>query len=389
MDGYTQFILKSQNGKLITTAKVFLFVILQIFLSICGIAQQKNGRDSIQPKVIFTGLFQARYLVSLTKDVDVMGLHHPDGNGVSNTFDVRRARAQFTARISDRTEAVLLVNLADFKSDPKNKVLENAYLTYRLNPLMQFKIGQFRPAFGLEDTYSVNIIKSFDYSNQYTSFGTNGWQSFQIGLGMFGDFKGAIPFRYELDVVNGNNKNQVSDDDNGKQVTLRFQIEPVKKIKIGINAGYGARNKEKIYAAGIDLSAILPLQNKFSLEFDAEYKRGNNHALFFSLDTLLRNGNINDYQMSGYYFLPNLRYNINFRRLTSIELSCRYEYLNTDVNNQDNPQQTLTPMIGFEFLKAYNARIQIGIVSDWYKKNIISTNTNKRSLFILQVQTKM
>ena len=302
---------------------------------------------------------------------------------------MRRARVQFSARISDRTEAVLLVNLADFKSDPKNKVLENAYLTYRLNSLIQFKIGQFRPAFGLEDTYSVNIVKSFDYSNQYYAFGNNGWQSFQIGLGVFGEFKGTIPWRYELDVVNGNNKNQVSDDDNGKQATLRFQIEPLRKVKIGLNGGYGVHNKEKIYAAGIDLSAIIPLQNKFSLELDGEYKRGNNHILFFSVDPLLRKGNIDNYQMSGYYFLPNLRYAIDFRRLTSIELSCRYEYLNTDLHNQNNPRQTLTPMVGFEFLKAYNARIQIGVVSDWYKKNIVATNMYKNNLFILQVQTKI
>ncbi len=389
MNGYMQSVYRFHFEKLNSAGKTFFFGVIQLLLIINCTAQQKIVGDSLQPKVVFTGLFQARYLVSLIKDVDVKGLHHPDGNGVNNTFDVRRARAQFTARISDRTEAVLLVNLADFKSDPKNKVLENAYLTYRLNQFMQFKIGQFRPAFGLEDTYSVNIIKSFDYSNQYTSFGNNGWQSFQIGLGMFGDFKGAIPLRYEIDVVNGNNKNQVSDDDNGKQVTLRFQIEPVKKVKFGLNGGYGAHNKEKIYAVGIDLSAVLPLYNKLYLEFDAEYKRGNNHALFFSLDPSLRNGNISKYQVSGYYFLPNIRYEINFRRLTSIELSCRYEYLNTDVNNQNNPQQTLTPMIGFEFLKAYNARIQIGVASDWYKKNIIATNMYKNNLFILQVQTKM
>lgn len=389
MNGYTQYIFKVYYGKLIPAGKVFLFGLLQFFQITNCAAQKNNAGDSIQPKVTFSGLFQARYLVSLTKNVDIKGIHHPDGSGVSNTFDVRRARAQFSARISDRTEAVLLVNLADFKSDPKNKVLENAYLTYRLNPFMNFKIGQFRPAFGLEDTYSIVIIKSFDYSNQYYSFGNNGWQSFQIGLGMFGDFKGAMPVRYEIDVVNGNNKNQVSDDDNGKQVTLRLQIEPVKKVKIGVNGGFGAHNKEKIYAAGIDLSSVLPLQNKFSLELDAEYKRGNNHSLFFSLDPTSRGDNINQYQMSGYYFLPNLRYAIDYRRLTSIELSCRYEYLNTDVDNQNNPRQTLTPMIGFEFLKAYNARIQIGVVSDWYKKNIIATNIYKNNLFILQVQTKM
>ena len=93
--------------------------------------------------------------------------------------------------------------------------------------------------------------------------------------------------------------------------------------------------------------------------------------------------------MSGYYLLPTLRYAIDYHRLTSIELSCRYEYLNIDMENQNNPRQTMIPMIGFEFLESYNARIQAGVVSDWYKRNIVATNMYKNNLFILQVQTKL
>ncbi len=352
-------------------------------------AQPVTNTDSAQQKVTFKGLFQARYIVSLKKNVDVNGLHHTDGQGVYNSFDVRRARAQFTARISDRTEAVLLVNLADFKSDPKNKVLENAYLTYRLNPFVHFKIGQFRPAFGLEDTYSINIIKSFDYSNQYTAFGNNGWQSFQIGIGMFGDFKTSIPLRYEIDVINGNNKNQVTDDDNGKQATLRIQLEPKKNLKLGVNGGYGRHNKENIYAAGIDASIIIQMKNKFSLEFETEWKQGNNHLLFFNTDPLLRTGGVSHYIMNGFYVLPNLRYAIAYHRLSSIELSCRYEYFDKDIKTPGSTRQTFTPMIGLEFLHSYNARIQLGMIADIYRKNIEATTQYNNRLFILQIQTQL
>ena len=282
MNGYTQSVFNVYYGKLIPGGKVFLFGLLQFFLINNCIAQKIIVSDSLKPKVIISGLLQARYLVGLTKNVDIKGVHRPAGNGVNNTFDIRRARVQVNARISDRTEAVFLVNLADFKSDPKNKVLENAYITYRLNSLVNFKVGQFRPAFGLEDRLSAGNLKSFDFSNQYYAFGSNGWQSFQIGFGIFGGFKGKVPVRYEFDLVNGNNKNQVSDDDNGKQAMLRLQVEPLKKTKIGFNGGYGIHNKEKIYAAGLDLSSVFPIKNKFSFELDAEYKRGNNHALFFS-----------------------------------------------------------------------------------------------------------
>ena len=369
--------------------KFLYLAIFSVVLHAVGRTQAVDKPDSIQPKITFKGLFQARYIVSLKKNVDITGLHHIDGEGVYNSFDVRRARAQFTARISDRTEAVLLVNLADFKSDPKNKVLENAYLTYRLNTLLHFKIGQFRPAFGLEDTYSINIIKSFDYSNQYTAFGNNGWQSFQIGIGMFGDLAKDIRLQYELDVINGNNKNQVTDDDNGKQATFRLQAEPKKNIKFGINGGYGRHNKENIYAGGIDASAIFPMKNKFSLELETEWKQGNNHILFFNTDSALRTGGIRQYVMNGFYVLPNLRYAIAYRRLSSIELSCRYEYFDKNIRSHGNVRQTITPMIGLEFLHSYNARIQLGMVADVYQKNIEATTQYNNNLFILQIQTQL
>jgi hypothetical protein len=43
-------------------------------------------------------------------------------------------RVQVRAQISKRTEVVVLANLADFKNDPKSRVLENAYLKYTFNP---------------------------------------------------------------------------------------------------------------------------------------------------------------------------------------------------------------------------------------------------------------
>ena len=363
--------------------------LIYLFAIVCISTKAQDKTDSLQTKVTFKGLFQARCIFSLTKNVDVNGLHHTDGKGVYNTFDIRRARAQFTARISDRTEAVLSLNLADFKNDPKNKVLENAFLTYRLNSYFHFKIGQFRPAFGLENTYPIDIIKSLDYSNQYNAFGNNGWQSFQIGASMYGDFKGSVPVRYELTVVNGNNRNQITDDDNGKQACIRFELEPLKNCKLGLNGGYGKHNKENVYASGIDVSAIFPLKKKFSLEIETEWKQGNNHTLYFSVDPAMRSGGINQYMMHGFYILPNLRYAIAYHRLSSIELSCRYEYFDQDFKNMINPRQTLTPMIGLEFLKAYNARIQFGVVADIYRKNMAATTQYNSQLFILQVQSRL
>jgi hypothetical protein len=81
----------------------------------------------------------------MSKDVDVNGLHHTDTSGTDNNFMIKYMRVQMHAQISQRTEVVVLANLADFKNDPKSRVLENAYLKYTFNPKLAFTVGQFRP----------------------------------------------------------------------------------------------------------------------------------------------------------------------------------------------------------------------------------------------------
>ncbi|MBE9598288.1 porin [Pedobacter sp. MC2016-24] len=368
-----------------------LLMLLLIFTVYDSSAQEPSKSDSAKTKISMKGLFQARYAVGFNKDIDLNGLHHSDGKATSNGFDIKRARLQFLAKISDRTDVVLLLNLADFKSDPKNKVLENAYLTYKWDSHLNLKVGQFRPAFGLEDMYPVDVIKSMDYSNQYTAFGNNGWQSFQIGASVYGDFKGEIPVRYEVSVVNGNNRNQIMDNNNGKHFSSRIElgIQKSLNVKLGLNGGIGSVSGSEVYATGLDLSGIIPLAKKWSLDLEMEGKQGNNHTFFYGLDSASRVGNVNQYQMRGIYVLPNLRYAINYNRLSSLEFSCRYEYFDQDFKHTGNPRQTWTPMISAEFLKAYSARIQLGLSIDRYKKNIKGSSQYNNELFIVQVQSRL
>jgi len=354
-------------------------------------AAKADTITNVKAKITIKGLFQTRYLFSAHKNIDVTGLQHMDGKAVDNDFDIKRARLQFTSEISDRTAVVLLLNLADFKSNPANKVLENAYITYRLNPYINLKMGQFRPAFGLEDMYPVDVIKSMDYSNQYTAFGDNGWQSFQIGASIYGAVQGALPVKYEVSVVNGNNRNQLTDNNNGKSFSSRveFGLEKSLKLNLGLNGGLASVYGSHVFATGIDLSAVVPIVKKWSLEMETEFKQGNNHQLYYAMDSAKRVGTVSQYQMRGMYFLPNLRYAINYHRLSSLEFSCRYEYFDQDFKHDSNPRQTYTPMISAEFLKAYSARIQFGVNIDHYKKNIPLTTQYQNQLFVLQVQSRL
>lgn len=342
-------------------------------------------------KISFGGVFQARYTGSLTKEVDVNGLHQPNAEEVvRNSFSIKRARLQAKAQVSDRFTAAVLINLAEFSGDTKGKVLENAYISYRWNDALNFTVGQFRPSFGLEDLYPVDIIQSMDFSNQYYAFGSNGWQSFQIGVSMFGAFNkdSKVPMKYALSVVNGNNRNQPSDNDNGKLGTARLEFGDMNKLSLGLNGGFGAVKRQNVYALGVDVSGVIPLATKWDLQIQSEYKQGNNHQLYYAIPDSVRKDPVSKYIMNGVYILPNFRYKINYHKLTSIEFSMRYEYFNEDEQHQGNVRQSYIPMVSLAFLKDYGGRIQLGMQIDQYNKDIPGTKTHNSNLLIVQAQCR-
>lgn len=370
----------------------FMLIFASATAQIPDSLQTKQEEDNVKyPQLQIKGLFQARYLVGMTKDVDVNGLHHADGSGTNNNFMLKYMRVQVRAQISKRTEVVALANFADFKNDPKGRVLENAYLKYTFNPKLAFTVGQFRPWFGIEETYPIDIIKSLDWSNQYTEFGKLGWTSFQIGLSATGQLQlGQIPFQYAVSVVNGNGKNQVNDNDDGKQYSSRMVFGLNKKyaLNLGLNGGIGEVFSKKIYAVGVDLSSLVNFDPKWSLDMQLEAKQATNHPLYFAVAPELRPQNPDEYLLRGIYFLPNLRYEVNHKNLSAFELSCRYEYIDTNFRINSNPRQTITPMVGLEFLKNYGARIQLGMQFDRYKYQIENTAQYNNNLFIVQVQSR-
>jgi hypothetical protein len=388
--------------------RILLFATLLLIISLSAsasvgaspwpVSDTTNRDSSIQKltgfikKISFGGVFQARYTGSLTKDVDVNGMHQPDAEEVvRNSFSIKRARLQAKAQVSDRFTAAVLVNLAEFSGDTKGKVLENAYISYRWNDAVNFTIGQFRPSFGLEDLYPVDIIQSMDFSNQYYAFGSNGWQSFQIGVSMFGAFnqESKIPMKYALSVVNGNNRNQASDNDNGKLGTARLEFGNMNKLSLGLNGGFGAVKRQSVYAFGVDVSGVIPLAPKWDLQLQSEYKQGNNHQLYYSLpDSIRSKEGVNRYIMDGVYILPNFRYKINYKKLTSIEFSMRYEYFDENDKHDGAIRQSYIPMISLAFLKDYGGRVQFGMQIDQYNKDIPGTKVHDSNLLIVQVQCR-
>ncbi|MGG5507390.1 MULTISPECIES: porin [unclassified Myroides] len=343
------------------------------------------------PQFKVGGVFQARYLDNFKRGVDINGMHYGDGEGTNNSFEIKRMRVSMNAKVTENLEVVALVNLADFKSDPKNKVLENAYAKYTVNRYLQFTVGQFRPLFGMEETYPVDVVKSIDYSNSYYMFGDNGWTSFQIGAAVTGSVDlGRIPMSYGVSVTNGNGKNK-TDNDDGKHYSSRllFNVDPKRKINLGISGGVGEVQRQTIYAVGAEASAFFSLSNRWSIDFQLEAKQGVNHQMYFTQPVDQRIGDIDDYLMKSFYIVPNIRYELGMNRLQAIEFACRYEYLEGSAHINSNARQTWVPMVSIEFLKNYGARLQLGMQIDNFKTNVEHTKSYNSNLAFLQFQCRL
>ncbi|WP_413512500.1 porin [Myroides odoratus] len=343
------------------------------------------------PQFKVGGMFQMRYLDNFKRGVNIDGLHYGDGEGTNNSFEIKRMRVSMNAKVTENLEVVALVNLADFKSDPKTKVLENAYAKYTLNRYFQFTVGQFRPLFGMEETYPVDIVKSIDYSNSYYLFGDNGWTSFQIGAAITGSVDlGKIPMSYGVSVTNGNGKNK-TDNDDGKHYSSRllFNVDPKHKINLGISGGVGEVQKQTVYAVGAEASAFFSLADRWSIDFYLEAKQGINHQLYYTQPIDQRIGDVDDYKIKSFYILPNIRYELGKQRLRAIEFACRYEYLDGNAHLNSNGRQTWVPMVSLEFLKDYGARLQVGMQIDNFKTNIEHTKSYNSNLAFIQFQCRL
>lgn len=376
-----------------------LFLTICFFITQFANAQQVDRtsiKDSLtnyssyKRKLTFAGVLQTRYVVGLEKEVDINGKNFNPitSKAISNTFMVKRARVMVKGDINDHFSANILANLAEFSSDPANKILENAYIKYSLNKYFHIQAGQFRPFFGIEDALAVDIIRTLDFSNQYYAFGKNGWQSFQTGLSVFGNVIPNGKLRYFVGAYNGNNKNKASDDNNTKNLYSRLEADLLKNFTVGINAGSGSVATSSVGKAyGIDASAKIPFSKKFDLLLMSEFKTGANF-IAYNADTQLGRPDLDEYQMTGFYFFPTLRYNHESRRLRAIEFSCRYEYFDENYKIQSNPRQTIIPNVSLIFADDFYAAIQCGVAIDRFKNQIPLTTAFNHSLGYVQLQIR-
>lgn len=379
------------------TIRFFLLPVLYSGFFVFPCAAQTEFTDTISNfsaynrSLSFGGLLQTRFVASLTRNVDVNGMNYDTSvkNPINNTFLVKRARLQIKANVNDHFSASFMMNLADFNSsNTANKVLENAFIRYTLNKHFNIQAGQFRPFFGLEDLLPVDIIRTLDFSNQYYAFGSNGWQSFQIGVTILGTItgEGQLPLRYYTGVYNGNNRNQASDNDNTKNLYARLELDPVKDLTLAVNAGTGSQGSGTGNAWGGSVSGKYSFSDKWKLLFTGEYKSGTNFTLYNS--TRNPQTGLSQFRMHGFYLFPILRYEYKKPRVRAIEFSSRYEFLDLNYKLNSNPRQTIIPNVSFIFADNFYAALQIGASIDLYKTNVPLSAYYDQSLAYIQLQIR-
>ena len=356
------------------------------FLSSAQTTNSHNGKDSSQKKVNISGMLLTRFGKSFDTNIDVNGKYHTqDQNYSTASFSIRRARIQAKAQITSRADAAVLLNLTDFIGNPTNKVLENAYLRYHFTEAFNLQVGQFRPYFGREDLYPEELLQALEWTNQYYAFGANGWQSFQVGATLFGQFSFFdIPVNYYVGMFNGNGRNQPMDDDNGKLFPARLEFSFRPETKLGLNGGLGKHSREKLWAYNIDVDHTEKVGERWELEIQAEYKRGINNSLY---DTSTEcNKQIANYQLSGFYVLPNLKYHIGNSHLKSLEFAMRYESFNCDILRSGNAKQTWMPVVSVQLADEYSVKIETGLIIDQY--TIRSSKERNGTRLICQLQAR-
>jgi hypothetical protein len=348
---------------------------------------KKEKVTSFLKNVTIGGVLQTRYVNSLSSGIGHNGTHYGDADHSSSTFDIKRARIYARANISNKVQVNILTNFADFKSDTKTKVLENAFISYSHNRYLNFRIGQFRPQVGPENMIAVDVVKSLDFSNQYYGFGANGWGSFQIGMDVSGSVDlGKIPMSYSIAVLDGNNKNAL-DNDNGKLFFARdaFRLSKKYNLDLGLNGGWGRVKNKDVYMAAVDLTTTIPLARKWSLYLQGQAGQGTNHSDYFK--AVSPEGNLSDNIMRGWFVLPNFRYKLDKKYLHAIEFSCRYEEWEAN-KQEDNKRSSIIPALSLEFIENYNLRLVIAVQMDRYEKSISSTSKYNSNILTAQLQAR-
>lgn len=327
--------------------------------------------------------FVGNYNYGLSKNTDASGKYKPDAES-NNDFSLRYARLNGTFHLNPKWQANFLFNLADFKhNNLKYRVLEIASVTYKHSPYLNLRFGQFRPYFGVENTYIAQNQKSDYRTNSYLLMGASHWQSFQIGASLYGEIHlGSIPLKYYFNAYNGNGKNKPADDDAYKNFSTRLEYEVLKGFTLGANYATTKYKGKPTRVFTFDLQTEHQLAKQLKFITESQYAKGHNMKEIKNQG--VDKSTVDNYQFQNWYVTSLFHYDTQQDFLKALEFSYRYEDVNA-IQKLNNHQITHTPFLSFLFEENNSLKASVGAKFNRYKSKNMNFTPNEDS-FIFQLQ---
>ncbi|OGF64890.1 MAG: hypothetical protein A2Y62_13300 [Candidatus Fischerbacteria bacterium RBG_13_37_8] len=293
------------------------------------------------------------------------------GAGKNEGFRIRRARIDFRLDFYEKLSSRLLIETVY----PENEVIDNskqtvktvyklalldANIDYKHSKVLQFRFGQYRVPFGMENLESsanLDTINRTQVTEKLVPARDIGSRGRDIGFTVFGDFaivKSSM-IHYDLGVFNGAGLN-TSDDNEKKDFTGRIIFMPVKGFSIGVahyQGRYGIEERDR-NRTGMEL-----LFQKGKATFKAEYVAGED-------GTIDRYG---WYARGKYLFMP--------------KLEAVVQYDSFDPNKDKSGDKTDIALVGLIWSVHKYARVQFN-----YEWRIEESNSKDNNAFIAHFQVK-
>ena len=295
-----------------------------------------------------------------------------------NTFNVRRARLDMKGNINKHLEFRIQT---EFASSPK---LLDAYVAVKVTPWLNFKIGQQKIPFTIENPYSLNDLEVIEYAqvvNKLSGFSDiSGNKNYSggrdVGLiaygGLFSREENGAKYNildYTIGIYNGNGIN-LKDNNEHKDFAARLDFHPFMKDLMITGAAYvGSQMLIKDSLDGNRRRYTIGAQYKNNhLTVRSEYIYGITDKIDKAQpDWLSAQKSDGLYVMSTYYFtLKGKKEGAQEQRIAPV---LRYDYMNSNIDFEQ--QKSTYYLVGVNYYPMKHLRLQLNytLKTDQTKKN--------------------
>lgn len=338
------------------------------------------------------------------------------GNSPKSEWKIRRAKTGFSGYAFDKdlTYKVLL-NWAELSNGgTSSKVLEEAYLNYKIVDEAQIQVGEDKVQYGRQEITSSSAQQFVDRSFVVNAFKP----SYDIGANLHGDVAKGL-FKYDLQWIGGKGQNTPSSTNNNAY-NIRLALNPMGDMKyseadiemsekplLGIGTSYYHNTLKKTAAATFEtnndsyagssgwlgknvgrfaatanvnvstMEADLAFKwQGFSLQSEYFWAQGTGPGATAGSDAnVISNG---FYVQAGYMIVPK-----------QVELAMRYAWMDYNRSAPNNNQTEVTGALSW-YPQGHNLKVQGDIAAQNVQQGVVTgTNPSALNNMIFRVQTQL